>query len=108
MTETERNNAAPAGIKAAQHVVILGAGPAGVGAAYQLVRKGIARVTVIEQRDGVGGNAGSFELDGVYCDYGSHRLHPVVPPDIMQDLRQLLGKDLLYQTRHGRIRLRGR
>jgi protoporphyrinogen oxidase len=108
MTRTERDNTAPAGIKPAQHVVILGAGPAGVGAAYQLVRKGIARVTVIEQRDGVGGNAGSFELDGVYCDFGSHRLHPVVPPDIMQDLRHLLGKDLLYQTRHGRIRLRGR
>jgi protoporphyrinogen oxidase len=108
MTGTERDNTAPAGIKPAQHVVILGAGPAGVGAAYQLVRKGIARVTVIEQRDGVGGNAGSFELDGVYCDFGSHRLHPVVPPEIMQDLRHLLGKDLLYQTRHGRIRLRGR
>ena len=93
---------------AAQHVVILGAGPAGVGAAYQLVRKGIARVTVLEQRDGVGGNAGSFELDGVHCDFGSHRLHPVVPPEIMSDLRRLLGKDLLYQTRHGRILLRGR
>jgi protoporphyrinogen oxidase len=108
MTATQPSNAAPAQAKAAQHVVILGAGPAGVGAAYQLVRKGIARVTVIELRDAVGGNAGSFELDGVYCDFGSHRLHPVVPPDIMQDLRQLLGKDLLYQTRHGRIRLRGR
>jgi len=91
-----------------QHVVILGAGPAGVGAAYQLVKKGIARVTVLEQRDGVGGNAGSFNLDGVFCDFGSHRLHPVVPAEIMSDLRRLLGKDLLYQTRHGRILLRGR
>jgi protoporphyrinogen oxidase len=90
------------------HVVILGAGPSGVGAAYQLVKKGLARVTVLEQRDAVGGNAGSFELDGVYCDFGSHRLHPVVPPEIMQDLRRLLGDDLLYQTRHGRIRLQER
>jgi protoporphyrinogen oxidase len=89
-------------------VVILGAGPSGAGAAYQLVKKGIADVTVIEQRDAVGGNAGSFELDGVHCDYGSHRLHPVVPPEIMQDLRDLLGSDLLYQTRHGRILLQGR
>jgi protoporphyrinogen oxidase len=91
-----------------QHVVILGAGPAGVGAAYQLVHKGIARVTVIELRDRVGGNAGSFELDGIHCDFGSHRLHPVVAPEIMQDLQGLLGKDLLYQTRHGRILLRKR
>jgi len=90
------------------HVVILGAGPSGVGAAYQLVKKGIATVTVIEQRETVGGNAGSFELDGVSCDFGSHRLHPVVPPEIMQDLKELLGPKLLYQTRHGRIRLQGR
>ncbi len=92
----------------APHVVILGAGPAGIGAAYQLVRKGIARVTVLEQREGVGGNAGSFELDGIYCDFGSHRLHPVTKAEIMQDLRRLLGKDLLFQKRHGRILLQGR
>ena len=92
----------------APHVVILGAGPAGVGAAYQLARKGTARVTVLEQRDGVGGNAGSFELEGVYCDFGSHRLHPVAKAEIMQDLRRLLGKDLLFQKRHGRILLHGR
>src|ERR1035438_9557382 len=90
------------------HVVILGAGPAGAGAAYQLVQKKIARVTVLELRDGVGGNAGSFELDGVHCDFGSHRLHPVALPEIMDGLRRLLGKDLLYQTRHGRILLKGR
>jgi protoporphyrinogen oxidase len=92
----------------APHVVILGAGPAGVGAAYQLARKGTARVTVLEQRDGVGGNAGSFDLEGVYCDFGSHRLHPVAKTEIMQDLRRLLGEDLLFQKRHGRILLHGR
>lgn len=90
-----------------QHVVILGAGPAGVGAAYQLAHKGIARVTVIEQQSRVGGNAGSFELDGVFCDFGSHRLHPVARPEIMDDLRRFIGKDLLFQTRHGRILLHG-
>ena len=90
------------------HVVILGAGPAGAGAAYQLVQKKIARVTVLELRDCVGGNAGSFELDGVHCDFGSHRLHPVASAEIMRDLHRLLGKDLLYQTRHGRILLQGR
>lgn len=89
------------------HIVILGAGPSGVGAAYQLVKKGLASVTVLEQQNAVGGNAGSFELDGVNCDFGSHRLHPVVAPEIMQDLKHLLGKDLLSRTRHGRIRLQG-
>jgi protoporphyrinogen oxidase len=90
------------------HVVVLGAGPAGVGAAYQLVRNGHAPVTVLELRDAIGGIAGSFEFDGIYCDFGSHRLHPVVPAEIMRDLQSLLGKNLLYRERHGRILLRGR
>jgi protoporphyrinogen oxidase len=90
------------------HVVILGAGPAGVGAAHRLACGGIARVTVLEQRDTVGGNAGSFQLDGVWVDYGSHRLHPACDPGILSDLHELLGKDLLDRPRHGRIRLENR
>ncbi len=87
------------------HVVVLGAGPAGVGAAYELTRAGRARVTVLEQRDTVGGNAGSFQLDGVWVDYGSHRLHPACDPAILSNLRTLMGNDLLDRPRHGRIRL---
>lgn len=87
------------------HVVILGAGPAGVGAAYELTRTARARVTVLEQRDVVGGNAGSFQLDGVWVDYGSHRLHPACDPAILSHLRELMGDDLLDRPRHGRIRL---
>ena len=90
------------------HIVILGAGPAGVGAAYQLRRLDRARVTVLEQQAGAGGNAGSFELDGLRVDYGSHRLHPACAPAILADIRGLLGGDLLDRPRHGRIRLRGR
>lgn len=89
-------------------VVILGAGPAGVGAAFQLARKGVARVTVLEASDRVGGNAGSFELEGLHVDYGSHRLHPACEPHILCDLKELLGQDLLDRPRHGRIRLGGR
>lgn len=90
------------------HVVILGAGPAGLGAAYQLTRLGLARATVLEAKDVVGGNAGSFELAGLPVDYGSHRLHPSCSPEVLRDIRALLGDDLLDRPRHGRIRLRGR
>jgi protoporphyrinogen oxidase len=94
-------------LSARPHVVILGAGPAGVGAAFRLMQKGTARVTVLEQQSKPGGNAGSFELDGIYCDYGSHRLFSMLPAEIMEDLRRLMGPDLLYRVRHGSIRLRG-
>ena len=87
-------------------VVILGAGPAGLGAAFQLTRKGLARVTVIEESDRVGGTAGSFELSGIRVDYGSHRLHPACDPEILKDIQTLLGDELLDRPRHGRIRMR--
>jgi protoporphyrinogen oxidase len=88
-------------------VVILGAGPAGLGAALGLAGRGFD-VEVLERRDAVGGNAASFEIDGLRADYGSHRLHPATDPEILALLRDLLGEDLLTRPRHGRIRLSGR
>jgi protoporphyrinogen oxidase len=93
---------------AAPPFVVLGAGPAGLAAAYKLAQRGWRDVTVLERADRVGGNAGSFVIDGIPVDFGSHRLHPVCPPAILADLRALLGDDLLDRPRHGRIRLRGR
>jgi len=89
------------------HVLILGAGPAGLGAALRLRRLNRARVTVLERGEHVGGNAASFEINGNYVDFGSHRLHPACEPEILDDIRTLLGPDLADRSRHGRIRLRG-
>ena len=89
-------------------VVILGAGPAGLAAAFRLARRGLAWVTVLEESDRVGGNAGSFELAGLSVDYGSHRLHPACDREVLGEIRDLLGDDLLDRPRRGRIRLRGR
>jgi protoporphyrinogen oxidase len=63
---------------------------------------------VLEQQKSVGGNAGSFELEGIRVDFGSHRLHPACQPRILNDLRELLRGDLLDRPRVGRIRLHGR
>lgn len=90
------------------HVVVLGGGPAGCGAAYQLRRTQKATVTLLEKQDVVGGNAASFQWGGQWLDYGSHRLHHTVAPDILADIRQMLGDDFGDFARHGRIRLRGK
>jgi protoporphyrinogen oxidase len=89
-------------------IVVLGAGPAGLGAAVALARRNRFDVTVLERAEGVGGNAGSFELEGLRVDFGSHRLHPTCSPEVLTDIREMLGADLLLRPRHGRIRLRGR
>jgi protoporphyrinogen oxidase len=88
-------------------IAILGAGPAGLAAAYRLARAG--RDVVLLERGAVpGGLAGSFEVAGVRVDHGSHRLHPSCAPRIMSLLRELLGDELQRRPRHGRIRLAAR
>src|SRR5262245_15992380 len=69
--------------------IVLGAGPAGLAAAYKLSQAGWHDVTVLERGAQAGGNAGSFVLDGIPVDFGSHRLHPVTPPAVMSDIRAL-------------------
>ena len=88
-------------------IAVLGAGPAGLGAAWWAARKG-ATVRVLERATVPGGATGSFEVGGVRVDHGSHRLHPTTDPLILDQLRGLLGDGLQERTRNGRIRLGGR
>lgn len=90
-----------------RRVVILGAGPAGLGAARGLAERGF-EVDIVEANEQVGGNSGSFVLHDIHVDYGSHRLHPASDPEVLADIQALLGDDLLARPRHGRIRLLGR
>jgi protoporphyrinogen oxidase len=88
-------------------VLILGAGPAGVGAAFWARRAGHS-VVLIERAGVPGGAAGSFEVAGMRVDHGSHRLHPSIDPTVLADLRELLGDELQLRPRRGRIRLADR
>jgi protoporphyrinogen oxidase len=85
-------------------IAVIGAGPAGLAAAWRTAASG-QEVVVVERAPSVGGMAGSFEVAGVRVDHGSHRLHPATPTPIIGALRDLLGADLQERPRHGRIRL---
>jgi len=92
-----------------KQIIILGAGPAGLALAIKLLRRAEPdwEIKIIEQKPYVGGIAASFEKDGIFFDFGSHRLHPATSAEIMNDLKELLGDDLLNRPRNGRIRLLG-
>jgi protoporphyrinogen oxidase len=85
-------------------LIVVGAGPAGLMAAWRASRSGRS-VVVLERANSAGGMASSFSLAGVRVDHGSHRLHPSTAPEIMADLRSLLGNDLQTRPRHGRLRV---
>jgi protoporphyrinogen oxidase len=85
-------------------LVVLGAGPAGLAAAWRAARAGRS-VVVLERAPVPGGMAASFEVAGVRVDHGSHRLHPSTSPQVLADLRGLLGEALQMRVRHGRLRI---
>jgi protoporphyrinogen oxidase len=101
----EPGGAAAAG-GASADLVVLGAGPAGLAAAWRAARRGLD-VVVLEKSAHVGGLAGSFEVDGIRVDYGSHRLNPATEPEILHDLRGLLGTDLQTRVRRDRLMVAG-
>ena len=54
-------------------VVVIGAGPAGLTAAYMLAKKGHRRVTILEADDIVGGISRTAQYKGFRFDIGGHR-----------------------------------
>jgi protoporphyrinogen oxidase len=91
----------------ADDVVIIGAGPAGLTAAYELVKAG-RRSTVIEGDDVVGGISRSVERDGYRFDIGGHRFFTKVEPVEAFWHEVLPDEDFMLRPRMSRIFYRGR
>lgn len=89
------------------NVLVIGAGPTGLAAAWDLAAAGHP-VSVIERAPFPGGMSASIDVGGQRVDFGSHRLHGRADPELLAVLRSLLGDDLQTRQRNGRIRLEGR
>ena len=54
-------------------VIIIGAGPAGLTAGYELVKKGGYEVVILEESDAIGGISRTVRYGGNRMDIGGHR-----------------------------------
>lgn len=92
------------------HVVVIGAGPAGLTAAWELASAG-TRVTVLDKAPAEGGLGGTTRFAGRHgtyrFDYGGHRFitHNA---ELLRLVEDLVGDDLLTAMRKSVIRLDGR
>lgn len=82
-------------------VVIIGAGPAGLAAAYELAKAGI-RSIVLEQDERVGGLSATINYKDYLFDLGGHRFFTKVK-SVEEMWREVLGEDLLVRKRLSRI-----
>lgn len=89
-------------------VVIIGAGPAGLTAAYELSRSGRARIIVVEADSVVGGISRTVENDGWRFDIGGHRFFTKVKrvEDLWHEI--LPDEDFLMRPRMSRIFYNGK
>ena len=87
-------------------VAILGAGPAGLGAAYYLFKKGY-QVCIIDRAHYVGGASASFKIKDYIVDYGPHAFH-VKSKDIVDMVIGLIGDDYNKVKRKSRLILDGK
>jgi protoporphyrinogen oxidase len=86
-------------------VVIIGAGPAGLTAAYELAKKNILPL-VLEKNDNVGGLARTETYKGFRFDIGGHRFFTKVP--LINDLwHEILNEDFLVRSRLSSIQYDG-
>ena len=92
------------------HVVVLGAGPAGISAAWRLAERGVP-VTVLERDDAVGGMGKTISVGRYAVDYGPHTFHIRETEEsrrIHEAIRPFFGEDPLILTRGTRVWLRGK
>src|SRR5262245_4496597 len=91
-------------------VTILGAGPAGISAAWPLSRRGYP-VTVLERDGAVGGMGKTIRVGSYAVDYGPHTFHIRETPEsraIIDAIKPLFGDDPLILTRGTRVLLKGK
>jgi len=91
----------------ADDVVIIGAGPAGLTAAYELARRGVVS-TVLEADMEVGGISRTVERDGWRFDIGGHRFFTKVGA-VERFWHEILpGEDFMVRPRMSRIYYQGK
>ena len=90
------------------HVVIIGAGPAGLTAAYELVERYGITSTILESDSVVGGISRTVERDGWRFDIGGHRFFTKVKAVEKLWHEILPDEDFMLRPRMSRIYYRGK
>jgi len=91
-------------------IVVLGAGPAGMSAAWRLSQLGYP-VTVLERDSAVGGMGKTIAVGKYAVDYGPHTFHIRETDEsraIHEAIKPFFGDDPLILTRGTRVLLRGK
>ncbi|MBI3817706.1 MAG: FAD-dependent oxidoreductase [Planctomycetes bacterium] len=88
------------------HVIVLGAGLAGLSCAYELAKAG-HKVKLLEKENHEGGMAVSYQVGEFTVDHGPHRFHSR-DKELLAHVHEVMDNDLVVRDRVSRIYLKGR
>lgn len=89
-----------------KNIVILGAGPCGLSAAWKLSQEG-NKVTIIEKESQVGGLCRTVSHKGFHFDLGGHRFISK-NTNLINEISELMGNNLLIAERKSTIQFKGK
>jgi len=84
-----------------QRIIIIGAGPAGLTAGYELIKKDFD-VTILEAESQLGGISKTVDYKGNKMDLGGHRFFSKIP-EVNRWWTEILKDDFLTRDRKSRI-----
>ncbi len=87
-------------------VLVIGGGPCGCSAAWKIAAAGYD-VTLVEQREKLGGLASHEKFKGNVAEFGSHVFH-TDQSDLLAEVRRIMGAELLEFERQGHIHIKFR
>lgn len=94
-----------------ERIIIIGAGPAGLGCASELTKKKVllsgSNITILEKNNIVGGLARTYTYKNSHFDVGPHRFY-TKNKEVLRLWRTTLGKEFIKVTRLTRIYYKGK
>ena len=84
--------------------VVLGAGPTGLSAAYELSKNKDTKVVIIEKNTFIGGVSSTFKYKDCLLDFGAHKFYTQID-DVRKDIKNILKERLLTVNKKSSIYL---
>lgn len=90
-----------------KNILIIGAGPGGLSAGWQIAKNRLGKVTILEKQDYSGGVCRTIKWDDYRADLGPHKIFSLLPGVMEETLGLFNSDEIIKHTKKNRLFLLG-